>query len=189
MEHKDKVGLRVLRTEDLRNEQWLRFRRKHFIDRCGEERQWDYVERTALGQGAAVVVARTRTAGRLILIRQFRIPVEAWVYEFPAGLVDPGEGVESTAHRELAEETGYSGRILSVGPAMPTTPGLSDETVSIVTMEAADEPEAHEHESSEAIEVLTLELAPGPVRALVAKAAAEGAMVDSKLYTYLLHWL
>lgn len=181
-------GLRILRTEDLLKGQWLNFRCKHFVDRAGAERQWSYVERTG-GQQAVVVEARTRTRGELILIRQYRVPMEAWIYEFPAGLVDPGESIESTAHRELAEETGYSGRILSISAAVPTTPGLSNETVHVVRMEAGDTPDPHEHEDAEAIEVFTLALEPQAVRALVERATSEGAMLDSKLLTYLMHWL
>ena len=128
-------------------------------------------------------------SGRLILIRQFRIPLEAWVYEFPAGLVDPGETPERAALRELAEETGYAGEIGTVSPAVPTSPGLCTETVYLVTVTAAESPAAHEHEAAESIEVLTLATDRASVSALLARAAEEGSLVDSKLYTYLMHWL
>lgn len=43
---------------------------------------------------------------RVVLIRQFRYPLGGYVYELPAGLVDPGENYHTAAIRELKEETG-----------------------------------------------------------------------------------
>jgi 8-oxo-dGTP pyrophosphatase MutT (NUDIX family) len=188
MDTNDSRAIRVTGTEELQGETWLSFRRKHFVDRQGAERTWSYVARTG-NQEAVVVVARTRRSNRLVLIRQYRIPMEAWIYEVPAGLVDPGETLASTAHRELAEETGYRGELLGMGPAVVSSPGMCTETCHLASMVAEEEPDPHEHEASEAIEVLTLELSPAAVRALVARAAAEGSLIDAKLYAYLLQWL
>ncbi|HJC49800.1 MAG TPA: NUDIX hydrolase [Candidatus Anaerostipes avistercoris] len=43
---------------------------------------------------------------KVIMIRQFRYPLNDYIYEFPAGLIDPGESVKETAVREMMEETG-----------------------------------------------------------------------------------
>ena len=45
---------------------------------------------------------------KVVLIRQYRYPLGGYVYEFPAGLVDPGEDYQTAAVRELKEETGLS---------------------------------------------------------------------------------
>ena len=45
---------------------------------------------------------------RLVLIRQFRYPVNGYVYEFPAGLVEPGEDMLEAGIREMFEETGLT---------------------------------------------------------------------------------
>jgi 8-oxo-dGTP pyrophosphatase MutT (NUDIX family) len=55
--------------------------------------------------------------------------------ELPAGLIDGAEPPERAALRELKEETGYVGTIVgdnAVTPAMPLSPGLSNETVQLV---------------------------------------------------------
>lgn len=45
-------------------------------------------------------------ASKLVLVRQYRYPVDAYIYELPAGLIDSGETPEEAAVRELCEETG-----------------------------------------------------------------------------------
>jgi len=48
---------------------------------------------------------------KLLLIANYRIPVNKYVLEFPAGLLDEGEDIEVCGLRELKEETGYSGEV------------------------------------------------------------------------------
>jgi ADP-ribose pyrophosphatase len=55
---------------------------------------------------AVVMVVTDETGERILLNREFRLPVGDWVYNFPAGLIDPGENFLEAARRELKEETG-----------------------------------------------------------------------------------
>ncbi len=163
---------------------WLRFRRKAFRNRDGEKGGWSYVER--VGQRtAAVAVARTGGSDALILIRQFRIPFERYVLEFPAGLVDPNETPGGAALRELEEETGYTGRIIDVGPPVSSSAGLTTEQLHMVLIEAEDSPaNAVSHEASEEIEVVRVEKA--DLSTISERAAREGWIIDAKLYTYIM---
>ena len=55
----------------------------------------------------AVVMILTDESGELILVnREYRMAMAQWIYNFPAGLIDPGESPEESAKRELREETG-----------------------------------------------------------------------------------
>ena len=55
----------------------------------------------------AVVMILTDESGELILVnREYRMAMAQWIYNFPAGLIDPGERAEESAKRELWEETG-----------------------------------------------------------------------------------
>ena len=66
---------------------------------------------------------------RVPVVRQWRVPLQAHVWELPAGLLDkPGEDMATTAARELEEETGYwPGKVIPLlGPAT-TSSGLTDE--------------------------------------------------------------
>ena len=58
----------------------------------------------------AVMMVPVLDDGRLVMERQYRLPMERVMLEFPAGKIDPGEDPFDCARRELAEETGYSAR-------------------------------------------------------------------------------
>jgi ADP-ribose pyrophosphatase len=54
-----------------------------------------------------VSICPRRRDGRFLLVRQYRPAVEQFLWEFPAGIVDPGETPEISVTRELIEETGH----------------------------------------------------------------------------------
>jgi len=80
--------------------------------------------------GAVAVIALTKNH-ELVLVRQFRKPLNGILYEIPAGKLDPGENPEVCARRELEEETGY--RCVDIKPLVTfyTSPGFADELVHI----------------------------------------------------------
>lgn len=55
---------------------------------------------------AVVIIATDETGEHLLINKEFRLAVGGWVYNFPAGLIDPGETPQESARRELQEETG-----------------------------------------------------------------------------------
>jgi 8-oxo-dGTP pyrophosphatase MutT (NUDIX family) len=90
---------------------------------------------TVIHRKAAAVVAPMTADGRLLLVRQERIPIRTSIWEFPAGQIDsPAEqddaGIRATACRELREETGYElgpeGELIAMG-CLFSSPGLTDE--------------------------------------------------------------
>ena len=94
---------------------------------------WEYTYRT--NASGVVVMVPVTDAGELILVEQYRIPVRSRVMELPAGLVgdtdDPDESLKTAAQRELIEETGYHADLLDELLTCPSTPGMSDEIVTI----------------------------------------------------------
>ena len=79
-----------------------------------KEINWECIERTtrtSAGIDGVNVIATFNdpqtNEGKIILIANYRPPVEKYCIEFPAGLVDPGQDVKTTALRELKEECGY----------------------------------------------------------------------------------
>jgi ADP-ribose pyrophosphatase len=95
-------------------------------------------KREVLRSGPAVVVLLyDPVEQQLILIEQFRVGAyvnnlpSAWILECVAGLVDEGETRKATARREAKEETGCDVRRLEFAGAYLSSPGLSDELVSI----------------------------------------------------------
>lgn len=73
---------------------------------------------------------------RVVLVKQYRYPVDTWVYELPAGLVDPGETFREAAVREMHEETGLTFTPAETDPSfeMPryTSVGMTDEACATV---------------------------------------------------------
>lgn len=55
---------------------------------------------------AVVIIATDENDERILIDREFRLAPGEWVYNFPAGLIDPGETPYDSAKRELMEETG-----------------------------------------------------------------------------------
>lgn len=73
----------------------------------------------------------------LVLVRQFRKPVEAVLLEIPAGKIDPGETPEQTVLRELREEIGFlEGRVQKL-TEFYATPGFCTERMSLFLVEEA----------------------------------------------------
>ena len=64
------------------------------------------------GPDAVVLMMHSADGKRILLNREYRMAVGDWVYNFPAGLIDPGETPEEAAERELREETGL--RLLEI---------------------------------------------------------------------------
>lgn len=89
------------------------------------------------------------------LIRQYRYAAEDFIWEVPAGKLDPGEEPVECAHRELEEEAGVRAGSLRRMTTIYTTPGFTDETIHLFL--ATDlRPGRTAHESSEFIECRTL---------------------------------
>ena len=95
---------------------------------------------------------------QVILVRQYRYPIAAYVYEFPSGIVDPGETYREAAIREMQEETGLLLQPLSVDPLyeLPRfqTIGMTDESCAIVFGYAQGTPTSAFEEDAEDIEVI-----------------------------------
>jgi ADP-ribose pyrophosphatase len=80
--------------------------------------------------GAVAIIPFTRD-GRLVLIRQFRKPLEKEIYEIPAGKLEKGEDPLMTAQRELMEETGYQSDDFHFVTSFYTSPGFANELLYI----------------------------------------------------------
>ena len=67
----------------------------------------------------------------ILLIRQYRYAADGFIYEIPAGRLEPGEPPEQCAVRELREETGCTAAKMEHLYTMYTTPGFTDEKIHL----------------------------------------------------------
>ena len=94
---------------------------------------------------------------KVVLIRQFRYPLNGYVYEFPAGLVEPGEDMLDAGIREMYEETGLNFAPVEGGAySRPffTTIGMTDESCGTVYGYCSGEPSVAGQEGTEDIQVV-----------------------------------
>ncbi|MBI5100648.1 MAG: NUDIX hydrolase [Nitrospirae bacterium] len=119
-------------------------------------RTWETIER--VGCSGIVVIVPFTGDGSVILIRQFRPAVDAYVIELPAGLVDPGEKPEDAARRELIEETGYRAGDLDFMISGPASSGSSSEILDVFVASGLSFVGIGNRDESENIEVIEVPL-------------------------------
>ncbi len=83
--------------------------------------------------GSVVIMALDETGRepRVLLARQYRYAVDDYVWELPAGRIDPGEDELAAARRELVEETGYTAAEWKRILFYYSSPGFLDETMAV----------------------------------------------------------
>lgn len=112
--------------------------------------EWAELEIVRHPGGAAVVALDGRS--RVCLLRQFRHAADGWLWELPAGKIDPGEEPFGTARRELAEEAGVEAQSWTELGPMISSPGIFTEVVHLYLARGLTHL-GHEHEIHEVMEI------------------------------------
>lgn len=136
---------KVLEKKEVASTQWLTLQTLTYVEGSGRVRKYDTVKRSTSRKmpGTADAVAAFAILRRpdapddpeVLLVLQFRPPLNRVTVELPAGLIDPGESPEVAAVREMKEETGYTGRAVSCSAPLALSPGLTDESMCLVMVE------------------------------------------------------
>lgn len=84
-------------------------------------------EREVVEHEPAVVILAEDEKGQVLLIDQFRYPVNCVITELPAGVVERGENAEAAAVRELQEETGWKPGSIEFAAKFYSSPGFTTE--------------------------------------------------------------
>ena len=108
--------------------------------------------------GVIIYAVYGENKDKLVLIKQFRYPINDYVYEFPAGLVEAGEDMFDAGVREIYEETGlrFEPKRVNNAYAKPffTTVGMTDESCGTVYGYCFGTPDNSHQEESEDIEIV-----------------------------------
>jgi len=134
---------------------------------------------------AVVIVATIDTdkGRRLVVTKEFRVPIWDYEYGFPAGLIEDNEDLEKTVARELKEETGLElAGIKHVSMPVFSSAGLTDESCHMVLVEAKGQVSNKWLADAEDIEVLLLDIE--GIRDLLASNKKIAAKAWGLLYHY-----
>lgn len=150
----------ILKVEDVAGSKWLALKRATYQWPDESPKTWEYVVRpTRKGKvDAVVVVPILKDPNRLVVIREFRVPINDYEIGFVAGLVDGKEDPVDAARRELHEEAGLKlEKVLAVSPQLFSSPGMTNENVVMVFCEVSGEIKGV-HTAEEKIEVVAIDL-------------------------------
>lgn len=165
---------------------WLQLSNIKYRASDGKEHFWECADRVA-SNGAVVIIPLLKMRNEIILVRQYRPPVDGFVIEFPAGLIDDGETASITAKRELLEETGYHGSVISVSCNTYNSPGMSGERTEIALVEVDEEfhrnnPPVPQLEGTEDIETFIVQRA--ELLEFIRLAEQRGDNIDAKVMAF-----
>lgn len=144
---------------------------------------WEYAERVN-PQGAVVIVAVT-PEDRVLMVEQYRIPIQSRTLEFPAGLVGDetafaDESWRESAQRELLEETGWAAERIDSIMSGPSSAGMTTEVMHFVRASGLRQINAGGGDPSE--NIIVHEVPRADIAGFVAAKMAAGYAIDPKVY-------
>lgn len=180
--------MKIKKAQKLTHQKWLNLFDVTFTDKNRKEKSWQLATREDQPKcitgnfenpDAVVIVAFHKDQKKVVITKEYRIPLGDFEYGFPAGLVDAGETVQEAARRELQEETGLTiTRFFKISQPIYSSAGMTDESVAMVHVECNGTPSVEENADSELIEVM-----------LVSPSEASGLCEDANLKFDAKAWL
>ena len=129
--------MKLISSKELLRNRIFHVTQDHALDPDGFE-----IKRAIVHHGGSAVMMPIDTRRRVLLVKQYRLPARRFMWELPAGTVDPGETPLQTARRELAEETGYRAKTWAKLAEFFPSPGFLAEKMTIYTARDLTEGEA-----------------------------------------------
>ena len=157
----------------------------HFL-RVKKKGHWEYVERCKTSGIVGILAITDRR--EILLVEQFRLPVNKRVIEIPAGLAgditgEEDEALATAAKRELLEETGYEAQQMEFLTEGPPSAGLSTEVVTFFQAQSLRKVSEGGGDGTENIQVHAVPLA--ELQSWIETKRKEGCLVDYKVYAAL----
>jgi ADP-ribose pyrophosphatase len=122
--------MKLISSEKLLETSIFTVTQDHAVDPDGFE-----IKRAIVQHGGSAVVMPLDEKGRILLVRQYRLPAKSFMWELPAGRMDPGENVLQAAKRELREETGIQAKSWTKLSSFYVSPGFLAEKMTIFLAE------------------------------------------------------
>ncbi|MFW2490552.1 NUDIX hydrolase [Clostridium chromiireducens] len=163
---------KVTKVKPLVETRYLSLYEAEYENKIGNARTWtiasrkdndtiqkQYFENKEDKTDGVIIAAYHKDKKKLVIIKQFRIPLNNYVYELTAGLIDPGEDARSTIGRELLEETGLTLVDVIKGKGSDkvyVSAGMTDESLAFVFCTCEGEISDEHLEDDECIEALLI---------------------------------
>lgn len=148
--------MKLVHMEKVRDGRYLKSYQLTYLNKAGREKKYEIVSRNDLASPEEI---GNRTDGmsivafhedKMLLLREFRMGVNRYIYNLCAGMREPGESMEACMERELYEETGLKiSRIIDILPPSFAAVAISDVKTSIAFVEACGEFADHTSENEE----------------------------------------
>ena len=159
------VAVPKLQGVDLLSDGWIKKYKLTYMMPNGQLYEYESVSRKGLEEYKKALESNSKGGNQppdavcivpilpddsLLLIREFRYPINAWCIAFPAGLLEDGESLEDCVNRELDEETGYRIRTdMDRSPLIPlpqngySSVGMGEENVRVIIAYVEPDGDAH----------------------------------------------
>jgi len=118
--------MKLISSKEITRNKIFTVTQDHAVDPSGFE-----IERAIVQHRGSAVMMAIDEKKRILLVRQYRLPARQYLWELPAGSLDPGEKPLQTARRELAEETGYRAKKWTKLAEFYPSPGFLSEKMTI----------------------------------------------------------
>ena len=123
--------MKIISSREVYRCKLFRVTEDHAVDRkSGFE-----IQRSVVRHAGSAVMMAVDDRRRILLVRQYRLPAGRYMWELPAGRLDPGEKPLQAAKRELIEETGYRARRWTKLAKFFISPGYVNERMTIYLAE------------------------------------------------------
>lgn len=118
--------MKLISSKELLKTSIFRVTQDHALDPAGFE-----IKRAIIQHPGSAVMMPVDEKGRVLLVRQYRLPARSYLWELPAGRIDPGETPLKAAKRELIEETGYRAKKWTRLASFWASPGFLAEKMNL----------------------------------------------------------
>lgn len=155
--------MKITGYKKLSDARWINLFDISYRGKTGRERTWQVVSRNRRPKcvsgkydipDAVLMIPFHITEQKLVVLREYRVSLAGFQYEFPAGLIDKDENIEEASRRELMEETGLVlTRITGISPPLYNTAGLTDESVVLIHCDCEGIPSTDRNQGAEIIQV------------------------------------